>query len=546
MTEFVSAVPIIPARDIEASAAWYRDELGFEVFHVEQRVRDRRPRRVVDPLLGAERHPAGGVQHHDPARRARHRRAVRALPKRDIVHPNAPLEEQPWGFREFAVIDHDGNLVTFFEPPQDYDPREDRRDPPGPHQLREHGAGLLPARARRRGGDRRPHRAEPDAGRGRARARAHLVDRVRASRRPPAAPAAPLRLVRGGGRLDPARDAHAARPSARSPSRRRAPPPSCSTKVLLPQAEHVPLGEDGRRDAPDRRRRAPERVRGSDAAPRPRPPVARAHRAADGVRRLGGARPVADGLRDLEHALVASVRMARAEPELLAHEASARYGYPAGFLARYFEKLRYSFGPRERAGLYTFLEMARDVGELDHVPELRFVSETAVDAASASTPEATPRAGTSSTRRSDAPRRAHHRRGRRGALLRPRELLAVGARRERGAQPAQRSAACHVHRRPEHQLHERLLHGLRLLRLLPPPRRHARGVPAAEDGHLQEDRGDGRDRRHRRSSCRAATTPTSASTGTRTCFRSIKARYPSSTCTRSRPPRSSTSRGARS
>ena len=50
-------------------------------------------------------------------------------------------------------------------------------------------------------------------------------------------------------------------------------------------------------------------------------------------------------------------------------------GIPAGFLARYFEKLRYSFGPRERAGLYTFLEMARDVGELDNVPELRFIRD---------------------------------------------------------------------------------------------------------------------------------------------------------------------------
>lgn len=85
--------------------------------------------------------------------------------------------------------------------------------------------------------------------------------------------------------------------------------------------------------------------------------------------------PVADGLSELEHALVASVRLARAEPEQLAYEASERYGYPAGFLARYFEKLRYSFGPRERAGLYTFLEMARDVGELDQVPELRFTRE---------------------------------------------------------------------------------------------------------------------------------------------------------------------------
>ena len=84
--------------------------------------------------------------------------------------------------------------------------------------------------------------------------------------------------------------------------------------------------------------------------------------------------PVVDGLLDLQESLVASVRLARSEPEVLAHEASERYGYPAGYLARYFEKLRYSFGPRERAGLYTFLEMARDVGELEHVPELRFVN----------------------------------------------------------------------------------------------------------------------------------------------------------------------------
>jgi predicted solute-binding protein len=68
------------------------------------------------------------------------------------------------------------------------------------------------------------------------------------------------------------------------------------------------------------------------------------------------------------------VRAARAEPEQLAFESSERYGYPPGFLARYFEKLRYRFGPRERAGLYTFLEMAHEVGELAEVPELRFIA----------------------------------------------------------------------------------------------------------------------------------------------------------------------------
>jgi chorismate dehydratase len=88
--------------------------------------------------------------------------------------------------------------------------------------------------------------------------------------------------------------------------------------------------------------------------------------------------PPPPGVLELEEALVSSVRLARAEPERLAFEASDRYGYPAGFLARYFEKLRYSFGPRERAGLITFFELARDVGELERVPELRFVVPEAV------------------------------------------------------------------------------------------------------------------------------------------------------------------------
>jgi chorismate dehydratase len=90
------------------------------------------------------------------------------------------------------------------------------------------------------------------------------------------------------------------------------------------------------------------------------------------------AEPVADGIAELENDLVSSVRRARAEPELLAHEAGERYGYPAGYLARYFDKLRYSFGPRERAGLHMFLELAHEVGELDEIPQLRFVEREEV------------------------------------------------------------------------------------------------------------------------------------------------------------------------
>ncbi len=89
---------------------------------------------------------------------------------------------------------------------------------------------------------------------------------------------------------------------------------------------------------------------------------------------------VDDGLLELERAHLRSLALARSEPEALARAASAEYGWPAGFLARYFEKLRYHFGPRERQGLLHFFELAHLAGELDRVPELRFVEPAEVEA----------------------------------------------------------------------------------------------------------------------------------------------------------------------
>jgi chorismate dehydratase len=85
-----------------------------------------------------------------------------------------------------------------------------------------------------------------------------------------------------------------------------------------------------------------------------------------------------EGLDELERGHLRSLALSRAEPEALARRASAEYGWPAGFLARYFEKLRYHFGPRERQGLLRFFELAHLAGELDTVPELRFVAAEAV------------------------------------------------------------------------------------------------------------------------------------------------------------------------
>jgi chorismate dehydratase len=149
------------------------------------------------------------------------------------------------------------------------------------------------------------------------------------------------------------------------------------SKVLLPHAIHVPLDQE----ADAKLLIGDAALRSAFEDPTPHFDLGRLWLDRTGLPMVfavwAAPEPLVDGLTELEHALVASVRLARAEPERLARQASETYGYPAGFLARYFEKLRYSFGPRERAGLYTFLEMARDVGELAHVPEFRFVSAEA-------------------------------------------------------------------------------------------------------------------------------------------------------------------------
>jgi chorismate dehydratase len=151
-------------------------------------------------------------------------------------------------------------------------------------------------------------------------------------------------------------------------------------RVLLPEAEQVPLGED-----------ADARLLIGDAAlksmfedPTPHYDLGRLWLERTGLPMVYAVfacrDPVPDGIVELEPAFLAALRRNRAEPERLAHEASARYGYPPGFLARYFEKLRYRFGPRERAGLLSFFELAVEAGELERVPELRFLVTEPIEA----------------------------------------------------------------------------------------------------------------------------------------------------------------------
>jgi chorismate dehydratase len=151
-------------------------------------------------------------------------------------------------------------------------------------------------------------------------------------------------------------------------------------RVLLPEAEQVPLEDeaDGKLLIGDAALRSavedptPHHHLGRMWTDRTRQPMVVAVRAT--------LDPPPEGINELEDALVASVRQARSEPGVLAREASERYGSPPGCLARYIENLRYRFGPRERAGLFTFMELAHDAGQLDRIPDLRFIQGEVVPA----------------------------------------------------------------------------------------------------------------------------------------------------------------------
>jgi catechol 2,3-dioxygenase-like lactoylglutathione lyase family enzyme len=122
VAKFLAAVPVIPGRDIVASTSWYRDQLGFDVFLAEEDYGIVGKGEAWIHLYGPS-----GIAPEDSVTTLRVGvRGIDALhaecEARGIVHPNAMLHDEPWGFAEFSVVDLDGNLVTFFEPPEGHDP----------------------------------------------------------------------------------------------------------------------------------------------------------------------------------------------------------------------------------------------------------------------------------------------------------------------------------------------------------------------------------------------------------------------------------------
>jgi chorismate dehydratase len=82
-------------------------------------------------------------------------------------------------------------------------------------------------------------------------------------------------------------------------------------------------------------------------------------------------------LRAVETELVECMDYGRERLPQVVESALGQFPFDRDSLTRYFELLRYDFTPEYQQGLRRFYELAYQAGELDEVPELRFIDEYA-------------------------------------------------------------------------------------------------------------------------------------------------------------------------
>jgi catechol 2,3-dioxygenase-like lactoylglutathione lyase family enzyme len=134
MVTLTQAIPAMPVRDAAAASAFYRDRLGFEVLHHDEgfAVLGRDDARVHLWQAGDESWRERGSLEEPVRSGAESFIAGTAscrilvdgvddlyaeLRERDVLHPVSRdgVSETDFGSREFATLDQDRNLITFFQ-----------------------------------------------------------------------------------------------------------------------------------------------------------------------------------------------------------------------------------------------------------------------------------------------------------------------------------------------------------------------------------------------------------------------------------------------
>ncbi len=129
--KLLRTIPALPVQSIAQSVAFYRDKLGFTVGHVEDTFailqRDDaeihlwaacdenwRHRSNAEPVVsGAESFIAGTASCRIEVTGVD--KLYQELQSRNVLHANGEIVNQPYGVREFHVVDLENNLLTFFE-----------------------------------------------------------------------------------------------------------------------------------------------------------------------------------------------------------------------------------------------------------------------------------------------------------------------------------------------------------------------------------------------------------------------------------------------
>jgi catechol 2,3-dioxygenase-like lactoylglutathione lyase family enzyme len=135
VSKLSATIPALPARDVAASVDFYRDRLGFEVLHHDGgfavlgrddavlhlweasdeswRGRDDVAEKPV--CSGAESFIAGTASCRIVVEGVDE--LYEELTAHDVLHPVSKdgADDTDFGTREFATLDRDGNLVTFFQ-----------------------------------------------------------------------------------------------------------------------------------------------------------------------------------------------------------------------------------------------------------------------------------------------------------------------------------------------------------------------------------------------------------------------------------------------
>jgi catechol 2,3-dioxygenase-like lactoylglutathione lyase family enzyme len=134
MVSLGQTIPAMPVRDAAPAAAFYRDRLGFEILHQDEGFvvlgRDdarvhlwqagdeswRERTSLEKPVRsGAESFIAGTASCRIKVEGVDDLYAE--LSAKDVLHPVSrdAVSETDFGSREFATLDQDGNLISFFE-----------------------------------------------------------------------------------------------------------------------------------------------------------------------------------------------------------------------------------------------------------------------------------------------------------------------------------------------------------------------------------------------------------------------------------------------